>query len=675
MIVKEVTETTKKKLVGGSLPDIDSDFCNRDRATIKAYMEERFGREQVSSVGTHTTFKIKGLLKDLARTTTLDFSDVNLITSIVDKDDSSMLDLMKRASIEPKLKHFIKENSDLFYMMPVLLNQPKTKSIHPCAVIVFPDVMTASEWAPMRTQQGLIVSEWSGSEMDDAGFLKDDILGIKQLDKFTDILDLIESNRGERPDIYNLPLDDQEVFRFFTNGWNGDVFQLGSSGLTEFTKSLKPSHIEDLIAAVAVFRPGPMENHYHTTYVKCKNEGRAPKYLWGTEEITANTYGLAIYQEQIMMIFQRIGNLSMKEADDVRRAIGKKKLDVLQSWKARVLKGYLEKGATEKDFEESWAAIEEFAKYGFNRSHSAAYAMTGYVSQYLKVHYPIEYWTVALNYANEEDALVYLAEVLQSKAIDISSPDVNKSESNMSSDLNSSSIFWGIEQIKGIGEDTANQIIEERRLNGPYHSFANFLERHTFTGSKVKKQTYEALIASGAFDKLYGFENKIERRVTLIRRFRAHRKVKVSNPLRDAYTIGSLHERYWWGLQQKRLTQLAFIDYKEIAEEKGVLTTFLTLGELNRKQDRGIYRAFGGYVVDVKFGKSKKGKYARLTVESNYKLFKLLIWSEEYAVHESVIKDCIRSLIVFDAEVRYDAKWSKANQFTLKSDSRFISLS
>lgn len=652
----------------GRCPDIDTDFCGRDRAKIKAYMEKRFGRKQVCSVGTFTTMKVKGLVKDLSRLVSIDFSEANLMTAIIGKDDNTLLDLIKRASLEPKLKAFMKKNSDLFYILPTLLDQPKTQSIHPCALIIFPNVMSANEWCPVRLQQGLLVSEWGGIEMDDAGFLKEDILGIRQLDKFSDILKLIKKNGKEIPDIYNLP-HDSEVFRYFSNGWNGDVFQLGSSGLTEFTKALKPSVINDLVAAVAVYRPGPMENHYHSIYVQCKNEGRAPKFIKGTEEITRDTYGLLVYQEQVMKVFQEIGGLSMRDADDVRRAMGKKKLKDLLFWKEKVKIGFLDKGTTESEFEDIWSTIEEFAKYCFNKSHSAAYAATGYVCQYLKVHYPMEYWTVALDYADEVDTLTYLSEILQTGKIKIKSPDINDSGISMSSKQESSTIFWGLESIKGIGEDTAMQIINERKQNGRYKSFADFLFRNSFTGSKVKKQTYEALISSGAFDQLYGFEGQEKRRWLLINRFRKYKKVKVSNPLRDDYTIGEINEGWWWSLQQKKLTGLAFIKYNKIAEEYDISGDFCSLADFNRPQDRGIFRAFGGYIVEIKTGRSAKGEYARITIEHNYKLFKVLVWSEEYSRFKAQLKGAEKHLIVFSGELRYDEKWTKGNQFTLKSES------
>lgn len=675
MKIIKIEEVVSKKLVGGSLPDIDTDFAGRDRANVKAYMELRFGRSQVCSVGTFSTMKPKGLVKDLARTTSIDFMEVNLITSIIDGDDTSMLDIIRRAASEPRLKQFIKQNSDLFYMIPSLLLQPKAHSIHACALIIFPSVMSASEWAPMRLQNGLIVSEWSGKEMDEAGFLKEDILGIRQLDKFTDIIAMIKEGGKQAPDIYNLPLDDKEVYRYFSNGWNGDVFQMGSAGLTSYTQSMKPRQIEDLIAANALYRPGPMENHYHEIYAKCKNEGRAPEYLWGTEEITKDTYGLLIYQEQIMQIFQEIGGLNMREADDVRRAVGKGKVDEMLSWKETLLKGFLDKGANEEEFQEVWDAMIEFTKYSFNKSHSAAYALTGYACQYLKVHFPIEYWTVSLRFANEKDSLTYLSEILSTGKIAIKAPDINNSQMSMHSNQESSTIFWGIESIKGIGEATAEQIIAERKKNGRYRNFADFYFRNTFKGSKVKKGAIEALIACGAFDDLYNFEGAEERRHLLIKRYRKFGRKKVSNPLRDAYTIGKLDKRWWWISKQKSLTGLAFIDYESIAEELDAGGTFCTAREFSQRQDRGISRTFGGYIVDCRIGKSKNGPYVKLLVEHNYKMFKLMIWADEYKIYKEQLQKCEKSLIIFNGVLKYDKKYSKANQFTVNKETKLYVLS
>lgn len=669
MVVINIKETIGKRLQGGSLPDIDTDFPTSKRMQVKEYMDERFGETQVASVGTFTTLKLKGALKDLDRQLDNNVTLANLMTAIISEQDTSMLDLYTRAAKEPRLKEFIKRNSDIFHIMPTLLNQPKSKSIHSCAVIVAPHQLSIEEWAPMRTQKGLRVTEWSGYELDDAGFLKEDILGLAQLDKFQNILDLIKLNGKEVPDIYDLP-QDPEVYRFFSNGWNGDVFQMGTDSLSAYTRYMKPNCLDDLTAVVALHRPGPMENHYHEIYVKCKNEGREQKFLWGTENITKNTFGLLVYQEQVMAVCQQIGGLTQMEADDVRRAMGKGKLKELVKWKEKVGQGFLDKGATQADFEEAWSVMLEFSKYCFNESHSAAYGQTGYICQWLKVNYPLEYWTVALANPKEEKILKFLSEIFAAKGIKIASPDINKSDITMTSDQESNTIFWGIESIKGIGEATAEQIIDIRKKDGPYKSFADFLNRNTFTGSKVKKQTYEALIASGAFDLLYDFKDNEQKRLSLIKRFRIHKKTKISNPATDIYTNGSIEERWWWLLQQKRLTGLVFIDYSEICEQYDIETQHCSLREINTKQYKGIYRSFGGYVLECKTRSSARGKFAILTVENNYRLHKVVIWSGEYERLKEELKTIEKKAIVFNAEIKYESKWVKDNQFTLQESSQ-----
>ena len=670
MKVRKITKGVGKKLVDGTLPDIDSDFAGVDRNTIKSYMEQRFGKDNVCAVGTYSTFKPKGMIKDFAKLFEMDFAQANSVTFKLQLKDESLLDVLKRAQTEPVLKEFLKKNSDIFYMMPTILDQQKVEGIHACAMIVTPDVMTSNEWAPMRRSSGMLITQWGGGEMDDAGFLKNDILGLKQLDKFTDILNMAKENGKEVPDIYNLPYDDKEVFRFFSNGWTGDIFQMGSEGLTSYVKSLKPENLDDVIATMALYRPGPMENGFHEIYAKCKNEGKSPNYYWGCEDITKDTYGLLIYQEQIMKLFTELGGLSLKEADDVRRALGKKDVKILNSWKSRASKGFLNNGATEAQFEELWNISLEFAKYSFNKSHSAAYGVTAYISQYLKVHFPIEYWTVALDYADEDKTSVFLSEILQAKTINLKSVDINNSFSVMTSDLETSTIFWGISSIKGIGEDTADQIISERKLNGNYVNLQDFLKRNIFNGSKVKKTAVEGLIASGAFDSVDLIKDGEENmRGDLINLYRLALKVKVSNPLRDPYSNENINKVWYWKKRQKELTGLSFINYEQVAEEQDCGNNFLTIRDLNNRQQSGIFKSFGGYVVQCKVGNTKNGKYARLVVENNYKLHKIIMWADEYNTHKDILKDCEKKIILFSAELKYESKYSKSNQFTIKENS------
>jgi DNA polymerase-3 subunit alpha len=593
----------------------------------------------------------------------------NVITSIID-DDSTVKDIFKRSVSEPKLKEYVKNNSDIFYMMEPILGQNKTQSIHACAIIVFPKVMQTEEYVPVRKQKGLTVTEWNGGELDNAGFLKSDVLGILQLDKYKSTLKLIESNGKQVPDIYNLPLDDSEVFRFFGNGWNGDVFQFGTELISGYTRYMKPETIEDLIAVNALQRPGPMENGYPTIYAKCKNEGKKVEYLWGTEQITKDTFGLLVYQEQIMEVCQKIGGLSKVEADDVRRAMGKKDLKYLSMWKDRLWNGFKEKGATQSEFEKAWDVMMEFAKYSFNKSHSAAYSLEGYICQYLKVHYPLEFWTVALGRASESNVIRFLSEINSSKGIEIFPPDINVSGITMTESLDDNAIFWGIESIKGIGETTAEQIIKERESSGQYKSLEDFIERHGYKGSKVKKGAFESLIACGAFDKMYGLKDVENGRANLIKEYRLLKKVKITAKAleRDPYTIGKLESNWWWKLRQKNLSGIATVDYKAICEELGVNMPFASGSELSTPQKRGIDRAFGGYVVECRARSSSRGRFATLTIESNYKTYKVMLWNDTYEIYKHLLKNIEKSFVVFTGELKYDERWARANQFTLQEE-------
>ena len=250
MIVKKITKGVSQKLVDGTLPDIDSDFAGVDRNSIKGYMEKRFGKENVCSVGTYSTFRPKGMIKDFARLFDMDFAQANSVTFKLKLGDTKLVDILQRAQTEPVLKEFLKNS------------------------------YFGSEWMPMRKTNGQLITQWGGGECDDAGFLKNDILGLKQLDKFTDILNLVKKNGKEVPDIYNLPYNDREVYRFFSNGWTGDIFQMGSDGLTSYIKSLKPTCLDDIVATMALYRPGPMENGFmHNVRMK----ERLPNIIGGVK--------------------------------------------------------------------------------------------------------------------------------------------------------------------------------------------------------------------------------------------------------------------------------------------------------------------------------------------------------------------------------------------------------
>ena len=364
-----------------SLPDIDCDFPAEYRDKVKEYLKDKYGYEYTCSVGTYTTMKLKTCIKDFGKIKGLSFDLTNRLTKDIDDQiDFTWGDLIEYASKSKLLFKFVQENPDIVHYTKYALMQPKSRSIHPSAVLILPNRTVDGtdrhidiwEWLPVKKIDGILVSEWEGKYVDKAGFLKEDILGLSQLDKFQSILNLIEQNCHKKIDLNKIPLDDVETFKYFRRGWNEDVFQFGTAGLMNYCRQVKPDSLDDLIAMTALFRPGPMEIGAHQTFADMKAGKKKPTYDVGMEKITANTQGLYAYQEQVMQAVV-VGGLSLIESDNLRTAIKKKKADVLQSFESKFKSGY-EKLLAEngiKNPEEYagkvWEKLMAFSGYGFNK--------------------------------------------------------------------------------------------------------------------------------------------------------------------------------------------------------------------------------------------------------------------------------------------------------------------
>ena len=355
-----------------SYPDIDTDFESKRREDVKKYMESKYGHNQVCSIGTYTNLKLKQSLKDISRLEGVDFATTNYISQILDIEEGGIFDLFKTAQEESRVKEFIHKYPQIIEKMQLILNQPKSKSIHACATLILPEEKDIFSWIPVRKEvkdgEEIIVSEWEGNELDAAGFLKEDILGITQLDKYKFILDLIRKNKGVEIDLYNIPLDNHRVYDLFSSGFNGDIFHFGSKGLTKYCKELKPENINDLVAAISLYRPGAIENNFHNEYILGKNGEKEIEYWTGTDKILNDTYAVIVYQEQVMKLCQVLGGLTLVEADDVRRAMVKKKYDELHKYKERFLKNYIsEFSVTEEYAADVWDSIDKASSYLFNK--------------------------------------------------------------------------------------------------------------------------------------------------------------------------------------------------------------------------------------------------------------------------------------------------------------------
>ena len=653
-----------KARVQKSLADIDTDIAMDKRPLVKQYIEERYGQDRVCSVGTYTTLQMKAAMKDLARLRGVPPQEVNMITTKMGLADKDPEDLFRLACQRKDISKFINQYPDVIQTAILIHGQPKARSIHACAMMIYPEEKDMFHWNPVRKQDSLMVSEWEGGELDGAGFLKEDILGILQLSKFAKILELIKTHTGEEIDIYNLPTDDTQVFRYFQNGWTGDVFHFGAKGLTGYCKQLKPDNITELINCIGLYRPGVMESNFHNEYILRKQGESEETCRIGAKEIMAPTRSIMIWQEQVMQLFAKLGGFTMVDADEARRAMGKKKVEKLLPFRDRFLEHYQQEyGVNEKYAADTWKEIENSSAYLFNASHATAYALTGYACQWLKVHYPLEYWSVAFSYADDEDYPVYLHEMNEIGSAAIMPPDINESVMSIRTDFDNSRLYWSLASVKQVGEKAQEEIMKEKE-NGPYFSLDEFIDRHSQKGSKVTKSVIENLIVCGAFDKL----EKItlpSSRWKLIEKYREGQKVKVDKE-KDIFLTnpGKRDQDWWWSLLQKRLCGLAFFDYRDLYVryfKQRVYSEFFPFRDFSEIIDNATYKkeekmTVAGYVYEIEIKSGKKGEYAILTLEQNYQFRKVIVWSEQFDQFSDLLKDCGKSIMFLNGVSHWDER-------------------
>ena len=671
-----------------SLPDVDTDVPGEKRSLVKRYMEERFGETQVCSVGTYTTLQIKQAINDVGKIYGASNPTLRRISKMIE-DVKTEEDFLRLACRKEEIAQFMNKYPEMMNVVFLLLGQQKAASIHACAMMIFPKEKTMYEWCPVRKVDNLVVSEWEGGEMDEAGFLKEDILGIEQLDKFTDILTLIEKNTGKKINLYaDIEYDDPEVYRYFANGWLSDIFQFSAKGLSSYTQKMKPKNMDDVIAALSLFRPGPMENGFHMDYIALKNGEKEPEYPIGAEEILKDTYSTWTYQEQIIKAVQTLAGFTEEEADGTRAAIAKKKKDKVEKIHPKFVDGYVnkfkDKGVTKEYAEALWEQMKKFGLYAFNKSHAAAYAINAYNSLWLKVHYPLEFWSVALSRASKDDFPRYINEMNQTEGIEIKPVNINKSDVGIVGDKKSNSVYWALNATQQVGEKAQQQIIEERGKNGEYFSLEEFVDRHSFKGSSVNKSTVENLIYSGAFDEMgetREFSNIFSAREYMLGKYREKNRIKIDRE-KDEYSVAfsknKIGKDWWWLLQQKNKSGFAFFDYKKLVEEylrpKAKTAEYYDVDDL-QNYDGSTYKMamVGGYVLGVEEKESKTGAFASLLLENNYKFLRVVIFPADYMDKEEYIQSCKKNILLLTGKVSFD-RFKEEYVIQVNGNSQFVKL-
>lgn len=484
-----------------SMPDVDIDFCVERRGEVIDYVTKKYGADKVCQIVTFGTLAARNAMKSVARVYDIPFAQSNQWAQLIPAEPKIKIDdalkdgmeLKKLYDTDPTVKKLV----DMAKAIEGLKNNT---GMHAAGVII--SKMPLEDIVPVEpSKEGLIVTEYTMIEDEHIGLLKMDFLGLRNLTIIHNALKMVEKRTGEKVDINNIPLDDEATFELLQRGDTDGVFQLESAGMKKLVKDLKPSVFEDLGALVALFRPGPLNSGMVDDFVQRKHGRQKIEYAHpDLEPILKDTYGTIVYQEQIMQIFQTLADYSLGQADNVRRMMGKKQLDKMAEQKGLFVQNSAKHGMTQKQAEELFEQIEQFAAYCFNRSHSAAYAFVAYQTAYLKAHYPVEYMSALLSSVSndQEKTQLYIGEC-QKMGIKVLAPDVNKSNAKFTPD--GDNIRFGLASIKNVGEGVIELIEKERETqDGEFKSLYDFCTRIDYKSYNTR--TLESLIKSGAFSNI-----------------------------------------------------------------------------------------------------------------------------------------------------------------------------
>lgn len=482
-----------------SMPDIDIDFCINGRDEIIRYVAEKYGRENVSQIVTFGTMKARAVIRDVGRSLNIPLPEVDKIAKLV--PPAPKMTLEKAMELEPELRRLEQEGSDqikrLLTVSRALEGLARHSSTHASGVVISDRPLV--EHLPLcKGTNDEVMTQFTMDRIEKLGLIKFDFLGLKTLTVIAKTVDLLKETRGIELDMDSLPLDDPAVYQLTSDGKTTGVFQLESHGMKNLLRSLKPEVFADLIAVMALYRPGPLGSNMVTEFIEGKRGTSSIRYpLPELEPILRETYGVILYQEQAMQIAQKVASYSRAEADELRKAIGKKKEDVMARHRARFIEGACARNVPKKAAQDLFDLIEKFGGYGFNKSHSAAYAMICYQTAYLKARFPVEFMAslLTLDMGNQDKTIKNIAEC-RSMGIPILPPDINESQSSFA--VVQDNIRFGLGAVKNVGLKAVESVIEERKRSGPFKDLVDFCKR--VEGGKVNKRVLEGLIECGAFD-------------------------------------------------------------------------------------------------------------------------------------------------------------------------------
>lgn len=673
-----------------ALPDIDVDYASDRRQEIKEYLEERYnmnGKQRVFSAGTFSSLKLKAVLKDVARVYRVPVNIVNYITAIFGDEQQDWTDLFMLAATNKKVNKFIHDYPEVIEDIRTIMGQPRSTSIHASAIIVTPEEKDGEpaecfDFLPIRKMDDLLVSEFDGYSVDEIGLLKEDVLATKELSKLGAVINIVNETYQKGYTIESITRDelkDEKTYSLLTKGHTQNVFQFASPGITKFIMDVQPDCIEDLIAINALYRPATLEINATDDYIRYKHGEVAPVYDYGTYEETKNTYGIMVYQEQFMSVAHTLAGFDLGKTDYLRKAIGKKKADLMESLKVDFINGAISNGCPDYEAETIWHKIETAGKYSFNRSHAAAYALTAYAGAWLKANYPTAFYTVALQWADDKEIPTIMSEMEQCSTAKIVPPDVNVSGIKFFTDYETDKIFWSLSRIKMLGGKSVEYIIAEREKNGPFASVENFI--HRIFRYKLKKYQYwddpdneqEAtrvpvnalhvrnLIMTGCFDRIENVKAVVER-YSLLERAAKELGFKLSD---TDFPADLTDKHYFWQMQQVALSGIGSVDYRRIYDNSDAKdkirgkASYMLLRDALSPDNEGKRIAVCATVAELSEISYKdkttgeKKKFCKMKLQQNNDLMELVIWNDFYASHKNEISNLKDKMIITTCIVKY----------------------
>jgi len=632
-----------------SMPDIDIDFCMRRRGELIDYVTQKYGRENVAQIITFGTMAAKAAVKDVGRAMNIPYGEVDRLAKLIPA--TLGIELEDALEEAPQLKAAVNADENLKELMAVALRLEglsRHASTHAAGVVISPQALT--EIVPLyKTSRDEITTQYDMNGLERAGLLKMDFLGLTTLTVLHDAVRMVEQNRGVKIDLDNLPLEDQETYKLFARAETTAIFQFESHGMRDILRRYQPTRIEDLTALNALYRPGPIQGGMIDDFINRKQGKTKVAYeLPQLKDILEETYGVILYQEQVMQIANCLASFSLGEADILRRAMGKKKKEEMAAQRAKFMAGCTANKIPEKKAERIFNLMEEFAGYGFNKSHSCAYALLAYQTAYLKTHYPVEFMAALLtSEAGNTDKVVKYINEARGMSISILPPDVN--ESDLYFTPVGEAIRFGLAAIKNVGENTAKAIRESRQEHGKFNSLCGFCER--IEPRFLNKRVFESLIKSGALDSLGPRESQLAsvdgaiaavQRASRIRESGQHGLFgTAAAPAPAAF---EMYEAESWSEEERLASEYAMLGFyvsgHPLAKYASRLADLkvISLDQVEERRN-GKEITIAALIVGTRPMRSRKGaRWAIFTVQDMTGIQELLAFPESFARMEDLLK-------------------------------------